>query len=203
MKNLLGSRHLPSSGGIYIFLFRITARGVVDFYRRIVALAPRRAGNPQARPRRGTHRNLIADDLALPRAGLGQTRRNDRPFRRRGALSPPPRRPSPQHLRGQSSGLQADPRPHGRSGPAQSRPPCQPLEIRAKNAARREAGRRVDVSGFAGQSQAATTACFAARAFFDWATMAEKAAASVIARSERILRSASIPAAFRPSMKRE
>jgi hypothetical protein len=33
--------------------------------------------------------------------------------------------------------------------------------------------------------------------------MAEKAAASVIARSERILRSASIPAAFKPSMKRE
>jgi|GEM_PF-4992324 hypothetical protein len=41
------------------------------------------------------------------------------------------------------------------------------------------------------------------RAFLACATMAEKAAASVMARSERILRSASIPAALRPSMKRE
>ena len=63
------------------------------------------------------------------------------------------------------------------------------------------AGRRGEDSGIA--AQATFEARFASRAFFTWATMAENAAASVIARSERILRSASMPAAFKPSMKRE
>ena len=62
-------------------------------------------------------------------------------------------------------------------------------------------GRRGEGSGLV--AQALAFAVFATRACFARATMAENAVASVIARSERILRSASMPAAFSPSMKRE
>ena len=66
-----------------------------------------------------------------------------------------------------------------------------------------EAGRRWEWwLGNRAQALAAWPA-FASSACLARATMAEKAAASWIARSERILRSASIPAALRPSMKRE
>lgn len=76
------------------------------------------------------------------------------------------------------------------------------LGLHIKNAVQSKSGRRDDVQGIAFQDQAALEA-FASRAFFACAMMAENAAASLTARSERILRSASIPAAFRPSMKRE